>query len=307
MNKIIKNNLLILLTVIIITIITVLFVFNNAKKVNNGVNDNKTSVAATDDIKNLRILSLAPSITEYVYDLGLGDQLIANTTYCNYPPEAIKKDKVASFNEINYEAVLKLNINTAIIQQGMVAQKDRLTSMGIKVIQINNNTIKDMIEAYDILGKELNIQDVANQKKENVIKSIEKVKEEIKNKEPKTVVISIFREFGKPVQKFTTVGKDTFYQDIMDILNVKNPYYKESPYPEVNIESLVKANPDMILDLYHSGDKKDISKDWDKLKIIKAVQNKNVVVLTDKVLSLPGPRIAEIINKFYEIIYKENK
>ena len=59
------------------------------------------------------------------------------------------------------------------------------------------------------------------------------------------------------------------------------------------------------IDLYPSDDKTDISKDWDKLQIVKAVKNKKVIVLNDKVLSLPGPRIAEIINKFYMAIYEK--
>ena len=299
MKNIIKNNLIVLLVVIFITILTIYFIQNN-------INEEKNKEAETaQNLENLRILSLSPSVTEYIYDLGLGDQLIGNTTFCNYPLDAKNKEKVASFNEVNYEAVARLNINTAIIQQGMVSQKERLKSMNIRVIEINNNTIGDMISSYDILGKALNIEKIANEKKEAIIKSIESVKESIKQEDKKTVVISIFREFSKPVQKFTTVGKDTFYQEIMEILNVENPYKNEMPYPEVNIESLILANPDMIIDLYPSDDKTDISKDWDKLQIVKAVKNKKVIVLNDKVLSLPGPRIAEIINKFYMAIYEK--
>jgi iron complex transport system substrate-binding protein len=55
-----------------------------------------------------RIVSLAPSNTEIVYDLGLGDKLVGVTDYCDYPPEAMEKEKVGGYSDINIEKVISL-------------------------------------------------------------------------------------------------------------------------------------------------------------------------------------------------------
>lgn len=294
MNKF-KENYLFFITILLFIIIFILFAYFLLQK-NNNI-----------DKSIIRLASLSPSITEYVYDTGLDKYLIADTTYCNYPEDAKHKEKIGSFNDVNYEQIAKLKINTAIIQQNMQAQKEKLESMGIKVIEINNNTINDILNAYDILGNEFNIKNITDKRKNQIQEKIENIKKSLpKNKKKYSAVISIFRNYGSEISTFTAAGGNNLYNDILEILNIDNPLKNFPPYTEISKESILKINPAFIFDMYHVNDYKDAQKDWADMPL-KAVKNNDVIILYENYLSLPGPRIDLIIEKFaHEYISKLN-
>ena len=294
MNKL-KENYLFFITILLFIIIFILFAYFLLQK-NNNI-----------DKSIIRLASLSPSITEYIYDTGLDKYLIADTTYCNYPEDAKHKEKIGSFNDVNYEQIAKLKINTAIIQQNMQAQKEKLESMGIKVIEINNNTINDILNAYDILGNEFNIKNITDKRKNQIQEKIENIKKSLpKNKKENSAVISIFRNYGSEISTFTAAGGNNLYNDILEILNIDNPLKNFPPYTEISKESILKINPAFIFDMYHGNDYKDAQKDWADMPL-KAVKNNDIIILYESYLSLPGPRIDLIIEKFaHEYISKLN-
>lgn len=285
MNKF-KNNYLFFITVFLFIIISILFFYLILQK-NNQINET-----------DIRLISLSPSITEYIYDTGLDKYLIADTIFCNYPEDAKNKEKIGFFNDTNYEQIAKLKINTAIIQQNMKQQKDKLESMGIKVIEINNNTINDIISAYDILGEAFNIKNITDKRKNQINTEIENIKKSLpKNKEKYSAVISIFRNYGKEISNFTAAGGNNLYNDILEILNINNSLKKLPQYTEVSKESILNINPDFIFDMYHGNDYRLAYKDWEDMPL-KAVKNNNIIILYEDYISLPGPRISLIIEKF---------
>ena len=294
MNKF-KENYLFFITIFLFIIIFILFAYFLLQK-NNNI-----------DKSIIRLASLSPSITEYIYDTGLDKYLVADTTYCNYPEDAKHKEKIGSFNDVNYEQIAKLKINTAIIQQNMQTQKEKLKSMGIKVIEINNNTINDILNAYDILGNEFNIKNITDKRKNQIQEKIENIKKSLpKNKKENSAVISIFRNYGSEISTFTAAGGNNLYNDILEILNIDNPLKNFPPYTEISKESILKINPAFIFDMVDGNDYKDAQKDWADMPL-KAVKNNDVIILYENYLSLPGPRIDLIIEKFaHEYISKLN-
>lgn len=286
----IKEHILFFVTLIILLIIFTVYIYIFLQQ--NNVQSSNT----------LRIASLSPSITEYIYDIGLGDSLIANTTYCNYPEEAKYKEKIGSFNNINYEHIAKLKINTAVIQQDMEQQKKRLQSMGIHVIEIKNNTINNILLSYDILGKEFNIKHITDKRKKQIKEKIEKIKKTVPHNKNHTAVISVFRNYKSEISTLTAAGGNNIYNDILTLLNITNPLSNLPPYTEISKESLLKINPDFIFDMCHGENSANVIDDWQNIPL-KALKHHNIIILTDTYLSLPGPRIDMIIEKFASEYY----
>lgn len=286
----IKEHILFFVTLIILLIIFTVYIYIFLQQ--NNVQSSNT----------LRIASLSPSITEYIYDIGLGDSLIANTTYCNYPEEAKYKEKIGSFNNINYEHIAKLKINTAVIQQDMEQQKKRLQSMGIHVIEIKNNTINNILLSYDILGKEFNIKHITDKRKKQIKEKIEKIKKAVPHNKNHTAVISVFRNYKSEISTLTAAGGNNIYNDILTLLNITNPLSNLPPYTEISKESLLKINPDFIFDMCHGENSANVIDDWQNIPL-KALKHHNIIILTDTYLSLPGPRIDMIIEKFANEYY----
>ena len=74
-----------------------------------------------------RIVSTAPSITEVLYSLGLGNRVVGDTTFCRYPPEARNKPKVGTYLDPNLETIASLHPDLVIIQNNPIHEL-RVTS-----------------------------------------------------------------------------------------------------------------------------------------------------------------------------------
>jgi len=83
-----------------------------------------------------RIIALSPSINETLFALGAGDQVIANTEYCNYPPEAKNRPKVGGYFSPSLEKILSLNPTMVIMQENNALLGDKLRQLGVKTMVI---------------------------------------------------------------------------------------------------------------------------------------------------------------------------
>ncbi len=290
--KKLKENYLFFITTLLFIFIFIIYFY---------ISSNKHNIIDTNDY---RIASLSPSITEFIYDVGLDKYLIANTIYCNYPEDAKNKEKIGSYSDINYEHIAKLKINTVVIQKHMSKQKQKLESMGIKVIEINDTTIDNITNTYNILGKAFNIENITDKRKQQIIDKINDIKQKIPYKEKKySAVIAIFRNYGAEISALTAAGGNNIYNDILAILNIDNPFKNYKPYIEISKESLLDVNPDFIFDLYHGNNSDNAKNDWKNIPV-KAVANDNIIVLSDTYLSISGPRIDMIIEKFADEYFR---
>ena len=186
----------------------------------------------------------------------------------------------------------------------MEKQKEIFEKMGYKVIVVKNNTINDILNTYDTLGKAFHMEDITNKKKQNIIDKINNIKSNIKNNNKNiSAVISIYRDYSSNVKSLTVVGGNNIYSDILEILNINNPFNKYAPYTNISVEALIKSNPDIIFDMYHGENSQNIEKQWELLPI-KAVNNNHIIVLSDTYLTLPGPRIYLILEEFAKQVQK---
>ncbi|HEX5711492.1 MAG TPA: helical backbone metal receptor, partial [Sulfuricurvum sp.] len=83
-----------------------------------------------------RIIALSPSINETLFALGAGDQVIANTEYCNYPPQAKNRPKVGGYFSPSLEKILALNPTIVIMQENNAHFAQKLEQLGIRTMVI---------------------------------------------------------------------------------------------------------------------------------------------------------------------------
>jgi len=88
-----------------------------------------------------RIVSTAPSITELLYALGLGDRVVGVTRFCRYPPEAQLKPKIGDYANPNLEVIASLKPDLVIVENNPIRLTERLRVMRIPVLEINQETI----------------------------------------------------------------------------------------------------------------------------------------------------------------------
>ncbi len=91
-----------------------------------------------------RIISTAPSITEMLYAVGLGDKVVGVTTYCHYPPAARSKPKIGTYTEPNLERIASLRPDLVIIQKNPIQLAAKLEALKLKVLEVSHDTVDDV-------------------------------------------------------------------------------------------------------------------------------------------------------------------
>ena len=111
----------------------------------------------------MRVISLAPSNTEMLFALGVGNRIVGVTEYCNYPPEANSINKVAGFNTVNLEKVAQVRPELVLAIRGNDMESLRsLRQLGIPVFSFDIQNLDQVSSALRRLGALLGVEKRAN-------------------------------------------------------------------------------------------------------------------------------------------------
>lgn len=231
-----------------------------------------------------RIISLAPSATESLYELGIDKELIANTVYCS--DGNFKKEKIGTVTEPNIEKIISLNPDLVIAtKEGnykTVIEKLRRLKLTVYVME-PYLSFEDICANFQQLADYLGKSDEAKETISDVKQKISNLSNETKNKE------KVFWEVG--ANPIFTVGKKSFVNEYNKYINGINIFGDiDMRYPNISIESVVEKNPDIIL-LVNMGDVSDqeIYK-WNKYKNITAIKDNKIYLLEADDIFTPTPR-----------------
>ena len=232
-----------------------------------------------------RIVSLAPSVTESLYELGMDEQVIANTTFC--PEGKTKKEKIGTFTEPNIEKIISLKPDLIIAtkegnNKTSVEKMERL-NLPIYVMETVSN-FEDICNNFQNLADFLGKAETAKKIISDVKKEINSIYE---NRTTKTE--TVFWEVG--ANPLFTVGKQSYVNDYNKFAGGDNIFIDiDMRYPNISIEAVLEKNPDIII-LVNMGDisNKEINK-WNKYKTINAVKNKKVFMLDANDIFTPTPK-----------------
>ncbi|HOF89167.1 MAG TPA: helical backbone metal receptor [Armatimonadota bacterium] len=101
-----------------------------------------------------RIVSLAPNNTEILFAIGAGDRVVADTSYCDYPPEAAALPKVGGYLDPNVEKVLALEPDLVLATRGTSRELlDRMTALKLPVICLDPASLPEMLDAVRFIGR----------------------------------------------------------------------------------------------------------------------------------------------------------
>lgn len=269
-----------------------------------------------------RIVSLTPAGTEILYALGQEKNIIANTTFCDYPPAAIKKPKVGGFASMNFEYFISSKADLVVIQDLHAQFVPQLKKLKIPYVMLHQQTINEVCDSITNLGKACDSEEKAFKLVANIQKDIKYVEDKIKKSIRPRVLLCISREFtGKKVNSFFAAGNASFYNDIITRAGGINALKKHKvTYPQISQEGMMMINPDVILELmgdvdsghslrkgFHGISNETIKQQWLNGVQVNAVKNKQVYILNGSIYLRPGPRVGEVLKGFARALHPEIK
>ena len=233
-----------------------------------------------------RIISLAPSATESLYELGIDKELIANTVYCSNGN--FKKEKIGTVTEPNIEKIISLNpdLIVATKEGNYKTVVDKLVRLKLTVYVMEPySNFEDICNNFqklaDFLDKSYEAKRIIADVKEEILSLSDKKETSKKEK--------IFWEVG--ANPIFTVGNKSFVNEYNKYINGINVFENiDMRYPNISIESVIEKNPDIII-LVNMGDvsEQEIAK-WNKYKNITAVKNKKIYLLEADDIFTPTPK-----------------
>jgi len=263
-----------------------------------------SSASAADPVASpKRIVSLAPSMTEIMFALGLGENIVGVTTFCDYPEEAKKKPKIGGMSNPSLEAVLSLKPDIVVMTTDGNPREfaDRLHSLHIKTFISTARRLHDLPDGIKELGKALGIKERSDRLAKEIVDGIEAFKKRGNISRTSVPTKVLFIVWPEPL---IVAGPGTVIDDAILLLGDDNiSRSAKTEYPKFSIEEVIRRSPDVIVIGKGSGmDMQAVSKGiLKRLASVPAVKQGKVCYLGDSLFRL-GPRVIQGIEELAECL-----
>jgi iron complex transport system substrate-binding protein len=258
-----------------------------------------------------RIVSMAPSVTEILFELGLGDRVVGVTRYCDYPPATTRIAEIGGYMDPNYEAIVSLEPDLVILLDSHRDALRELNKMDLETLVTPHETIADIHESIHRIGNTCGVQEAARAILNDVTRRVEAVRQAVGYGPRPRVLVSIERdtESGQ-VAGLYVAGRHTLYDEILGLAGGTNAIADTSViYPQLSAEGVLQLNPDVIVDLvsYVRSDGSDdtIARAWEALHPVAAVRNGRVHVIVGTHALRPGPRYVRFLEELARILHPD--
>lgn len=254
-----------------------------------------------------RIISLAPSLTENIYLLDYGEQLVGVTVYCEYPLAAQTKTKIGNLLNPDIEQIISLkpDLVLAIKEGNKLEMVKSIRALNIPVFVFKGiNTLADIKQGFlqlaRLLGKESETEFILKEVDAKIIGVKQRINELPRQK--------VFVQLGR--QPIMTIAHDTFVDEIIALAGGINiAHDAKVRYPIYSLEEIVSQDPQIIIITDMGAISRQAQKDWFRFTKMTAVSN-NRLILLDKdathYLCAPSPTgFARAVELLARIIHPE--
>ncbi|MDR1291019.1 MAG: ABC transporter substrate-binding protein [Planctomycetaceae bacterium] len=266
----------------------------------------------TDATTPERIISVTPSITELLFEIGLGDKIVGDSQFTVYPPEAAKIEKIGGLYDRNNEKIISLKPDLVIFPVEDVQFEQQLTQFNIGRLALDHRSISGLLESYELVGKRFGGEylERAVSKRGEFEEFLRESKLRAEGLKRLQVMAVIDRQHGTGrISNVFIAGSELFFSEVLSLAGGENVAANVGvPYPNVSAEAIIDFNPDVIIDiqtmsLNDNSAENNSRKDWDTLKdVVPAIAKGNVFIINDSYASVPGPRVKLLIKRLREIL-----
>jgi len=247
-----------------------------------------------------KIVSLAPSNTEILYALDLGDRIVGVADYSNYPPEASDKPAVGGYSSISIERVVAAKPDLVVAALGNTEEViDRLRSLGMTVVYLNPQTIDDVLQDIELLGAVTGQEEQAAACVEDLRDRLRVVVEKTEGLAERPSVAHVV--WHDPVW---VSGRGTFQDEVITMAGGTNAFDSVDEWSIVGLEEFIATDPEYIFVSSGTGMTEgghDIIYDHfmsePRMQRLEAVRNGHVYVVDADAVSRGGPRIVDAIEE----------
>lgn len=252
-----------------------------------------------------RIISLAPNITEVLFALDLGEQVVAVSDFCNYPPQAKNKESIGGLLNPNLEKITALRPDLLIATESYRTLADKLGNKDFLIVLLPEKTVNDVYVTIDSLGTLFQRE----KKADSLITAIKDSLNFYRVKDT-TATPSAMLVLGRSentTRNISISSTGAFINELWEYCGGRNAFADiGSSFATLNREDLLKRDPQLIIEFKSSKNwslEQDEAnkKEWQDLNI-SAVKKGQIYVINGNDFLIPGPRMFRLAKKYNRII-----
>ena len=243
-----------------------------------------------------RIISLAPSLTEIIFGLGLGEKLVGVTEFCLYPPEALRKEKIGGYVNASQEKIVSLRPDIVLATRGTPTSfMDGLRKFGLAVMAVDQTSYDQVIASMESIAQVCGVPEAGRKLGDE----LRHVRQEI------TAKTQSLRADQRPrallvlsLQPLFVGGPGSFQREILEACGATEVSGLQKPFGALSEEAVVAADPQVVI--FPSNDNGRIVTVDGQLKRLRAsaawrnvaaVKESRIIVVNVDYISIPGPRL----------------
>jgi iron complex transport system substrate-binding protein len=260
-----------------------------------------------------RIVSTAPSITEMLFALGLGDRVVGVTTYCHYPEAARRITKIGSYSRPNLETILSLQPDLVIIQENPIRLAGQLKALHLKVLELDHQSVADIYRSIDRIAEAAGVLEQARRLNESIRRQLEEIRRRTAGLPRRRMMFIVGRTPGT-LEGIIVAGKASYLNELIGIAGGENVFRDAvAAYPKVSLEEILARNPDVIVDMGEMAEPAEVTEArkrsvialWNRYPSVSAVKQHGVFAVASDVFVVPGPRMVDAARQFAGMLHPE--
>ena len=252
-----------------------------------------------------RIVSLAPSVTEILFALGLGERVVGVTEFSNHPAEAAAKPKVGSFVRLNAERILDLKPDLAVgtVDGNRLDLVRLLEDAGVAVYAVNPQSVDGMIRTVAGLGAACGVPARGDALSRDLRSRLARVTERTRGSNRPRVFLQINT---RPIM---SVNRNTLHHDVIRLAGGVNlTAHHAVPYPRVSLEEILSQGPDVILisSMERGGAFEEARQAWFQWNTIPAVRTGRVHLIDSDLIDRASPRVIQGLEAMADLLHPKD-
>lgn len=250
----------------------------------------------------MRIVSLAPSVTETLFALGAGPEVVGVSQYCDYPPQALDLPRVGSFLTPNLEAIIALRptLIVGLELSSDVRQIRALNSMGYPVLLVSDDSLDQIETSIEKVGARIDRDAEARRLVARIQSQIAAVQNRLANVKPLRALMLVGH------QPIVAVGPGTYLDQLMRIARADNIVQTVGEqWPHLSMEFIIAMRPQVILDGAMGSDPAASLDFWERYPTIPAVRDRRIYGYAEDPMLHAGPRVGQSLEIIARKIHPE--
>ncbi len=252
----------------------------------------------------VRIVSLAPSLTEVVFAVDRGKYVKGATENSNYPPEAASLPRVGSYRNPDLEKIiaLKPDLCLAVLDGTPPSLRDRLTALNIPVYVTDPRNLEQVMTTIQEIGTLINAREKADELAADMKHRIERVQKTVATASEKP---RVFFQIG--IIPIVSVGSGTFIDELIRMAGGQNLTEGPETYPRLSLEKVLGLSPDVIIitSMARAQTFETVKAGWMKWTQIPAARDGRIFVVDSDIVDRPTPRLVLGLETLARLVHPE--